>query len=326
MRKHVEFYFYNTKERYELKFAIYSVTYAGTWYNDVALSVEELISRAAECGYDGIEIDGKRPHGFALDWSSRRREEVRRLAEEKGIEIVGVAANNNFVSPIPERRESEMLAVSELIKLAHDLGAPIVRIFAAWQGMTIENGLGSYEIARADRYQYPAVRLNQWAWCKDCISEVAKVAEQYNVTLSLQNHKPLIRNYRDMLDMVHEVSLEHVKCSLDAPLLDCQEDAYVAKAVNETGNLEVISHFGGEFEKNSRGEVSQKDLGADGGLFNYPSFVRALDEIGYDGYLSYELCHPFLPDGHKPGNLSQVHQQVEYALAYMKRITGERRR
>lgn len=300
-----------------MKLAIYSVTYAGIWYRGRALSVEELINKVAELGYEGVEIDGKRPHGLPIDYSKEKREWIRKLAEEKGIEIIGVAANNNFVSPVSDRRESEIVMVGELIKLAHDLGAKILRIFAAWRGVTIRNGLGTYDIARDDRYQYPSTRLERWNWCKECIKDIAKIAEDYNITLALQNHKPLIRNYKDMLDMVQEINSDYVKCCLDAPLLNSQEDSYVTEAVRKVGGLQVLSHFGGEFDRQSNGKVTLRDLRPDYDAVNYPAFIKALKEIGYKGYLSYELCHSFIPQNHEWGTLEQANEQVKLAQEYM---------
>src|ERR1700704_6370284 len=46
-----------------MKIGLYSITYLGIWYHGPALTIEELIERARTFGYDGIEIDGKRPHG-----------------------------------------------------------------------------------------------------------------------------------------------------------------------------------------------------------------------------------------------------------------------
>ena len=305
-----------------MKLAIYSVTYAGLWYNGPALTVEEIIDRAARFGYEGIEIDGKRPHGFPLDWDRTKRQKIRAYAEQRGVEIVGVAANNDFTSPIPEHRESQMIMVAELIKLASDLGAKIVRIFTDWPGVTMVDGQAAYDIARSERYRLPSTYLQRWNWCRDCIREVAKVAEQYGITLALQNHKPLIQNYKDMLDMVEEVGSENVKCSLDAPLLENQDDSYVVTAVKETGNLQVLSHFGGEFVQTDKGEVEQK-ITPRLKWINYRAFVRALADIGYDGFLSYELCHPFLPKGHELGKLEQVDEQVMLAQEYMRKLLKE---
>jgi hypothetical protein len=54
-----------------MKIGLYSITYLGIWYRGPALSIEELIERAKRFGYDGIEIDGKRPHGNPLDLRTR---------------------------------------------------------------------------------------------------------------------------------------------------------------------------------------------------------------------------------------------------------------
>ena len=50
------------------------------------------------------------------------------------------------------------------------------------------------------------------------------------------------------------------------------------------GRLQVLSHFGGEYERGADGRVK-------GEVF-YTPFVQAMREIGYQGYVGYELCHP----------------------------------
>src|SRR5204862_4807640 len=92
-----------------MKIGLYSITYLGLWYRGPALSVEEVIERAKRFGYDGVEIDGKRPHGNPLDLPRRRCLELRDRAHDAGIEIYAVAANNDFSSPIPEHRESHLV-------------------------------------------------------------------------------------------------------------------------------------------------------------------------------------------------------------------------
>jgi sugar phosphate isomerase/epimerase len=131
-----------------MKVGLYSISYAGLWYKGRGLTVEEFIDRAVRFGYDGIEIDGKRPHGFPLDWSSERRKEIRKLAESKGLEIIGVASNNNFTSPIMEQRENELLMLAEQIRLCHDLGGKVVRVFLAWPGISKIDGQGNYDVPR----------------------------------------------------------------------------------------------------------------------------------------------------------------------------------
>src|SRR5204862_8318503 len=102
------------------------------------LTIEELLDRASAYGYDGVEIDGKRPHGNPLDLPHTRCLELRRKAEDVGVPIYAVAANNDFSSPIPEHRESQVLYVRAVPRMTADLGVQTLRVFAAWPGVTME--------------------------------------------------------------------------------------------------------------------------------------------------------------------------------------------
>src|SRR5512133_2348800 len=86
----------------EIRIGLYSITYGGVWYRGDALTVEQVIGRAKKFGYQGVEIDGKRPHGNPLDMPKSRCQQIRKLAAGEGLDIYAVAANNDFSSPIPE--------------------------------------------------------------------------------------------------------------------------------------------------------------------------------------------------------------------------------
>src|ERR1044071_9413043 len=114
--------------------SLYSVTYIGLWYRGDALSMEQVLDRARSFGYGGVEIEAKRPHGCPLDWPRQRCEEFRNRARDAGIAITGLAAMNDFSSPIAEYREAQLANVRELIRMAAGLGTAIVRVFLAWPG------------------------------------------------------------------------------------------------------------------------------------------------------------------------------------------------
>jgi len=307
-----------------MKLAIYTITYAGLWYKGAPLSLEEIINRAVEYGFDGIEIDGKRPHGFPLDLDGEYRKKIRKMAETKGLEICAVAGNNNFVSPFQEQRENELLMLSEQLKLARDLGAPFVRIFLAWRGVTIIDGIANYQVPKKydiDHISPDASNVQRWKWAKEALVEGIKIAEKYGVTMVLQNHAPLITNYKDMLNTVKEIGSEYLKCCLDCPLLISQDDDYVRQAVLDVGELQAYTHYSGEFEK-TNGKIKPIPIkGFDGfGMANYPPFVKALKEIGYNGYLSYEFCHSPLDENREVAGIERVHEQVVYAKEYMNNL------
>ena len=88
-----------------------------------ALSFDELANCAKEFGYNGVELDNKRPMGNPMDLDQRRRGEMKNSLAKYRLEIPCVAANNDFSSPIPEHRECQLLMVRETARLAKDMGA-----------------------------------------------------------------------------------------------------------------------------------------------------------------------------------------------------------
>ena len=70
------------------------------WYNGPALSIPAIIERAKKFGYDGVEIDAKRPQAFPLDVSQKDREQIRRKLAETGLQLAAVSSYNNFIEPL----------------------------------------------------------------------------------------------------------------------------------------------------------------------------------------------------------------------------------
>lgn len=305
-----------------MKISLYSISYLGIWYAGPALDFETFVKRAKDYGYDGVELDGKRPHGNPMDLSPRQREKMRSLLEREGVEIPCVAANNDFSSPIPEHRECQLLMVRELAHLAADLGAKVVRLFAAWPGVVMREGRATYDLVCSNFYtfegQYPfCTRLERWNFVKDCLKEAAAFGEEFGVVMALQNHAPLIRHWKDCYDLVREVNSPWLKICLDLPLLTSFDRDFVRQAVLTVGNLQVYSHFGGEFFRDEQGRVQQKPLEFGKPLPDYAYFIELMREIGYDGYFSYELCHPVLSDAHEPLGLAYVDEQARLAREFM---------
>ncbi len=298
-----------------MKVALYTVTYSGIFYDGDPLSLEEIFPRVADMGFDGVEIGAKRPVASPMDMDGPRRAAIRALGPRYGLEIGCVASYSNFASPVMEQREAELLMLREIIRLAHDLEAPVVRIFAGWRGMTLRNGRGTYDMVRS--YRWPDVTwLEQWQWARACIEESCRWAEQYGVTLALQNHDPVVNNHQQTLEMIHEVNSPWLKACIDAPLLTQQDDAFVRQAILDTGNLQVWSHFGG-FTETADGKISE-ETGDGTKIVNYPAFFRALRDIGYKGYIAYEGCGPALVN-HNLLGIEEADRRARAALAYMRK-------
>jgi sugar phosphate isomerase/epimerase len=307
-----------------MKVGLYSITFLGLWYRGEALTLPEVIKTAKDFGYDGIEIDGKRPHGNPLDWSAKRCHQLRAQAEEAGIEILGVAANNDFSNPVPEVREAQICFVRDLIRMTADLGAPTLRVFLAWWGVTRHPRLGNYDIVKR---LWPVVHETFapeeiWGWCREALIECARYAADAGVTLALQNHRPVIQDHHDVLRMIREVDSPFLKACLDAPLMPDRSPAAIQEAAREVGPLQVLSHVGGEFERRKDGSIRGFDVfdGVMRGDTNqyYREFVRAMRAIGYQGYLSYELCHPLPVVDGQTVDIGYAHENVQLAAEFIR--------
>jgi hypothetical protein len=86
---------------------------------------------------------------------------------------------------------------------------------------------------------------------------------------------------------------------LDAPILEDKSAENINEAAKTVGSMQVLTHFGGEYGRDSNGNIidimpnsnlTEKEKTVNSSL--YPNFVKAMKEIGYSGYFSYELCHP----------------------------------
>ena len=310
-----------------MKIGLASVTYLGIWYDGVALPLRDVLATARRLGYDGVEINGKRPHGFPLDLDRAARDEIRAAAAAESMDIPALSANNDFTSPIPEQLEAQVLLAVEQVRLASDLGAPIVRMFLAWPGVALRgDGVAQYDAAHHgwEESRRVTTRQEMWERARRALREVARHAEAAGVTLALQNHAPLVRHHRDVLDMVAEVASPSLRVCLDAPLLLDHSDAAVRGAVRDVGALQAHSHVLGEFERDADGGIVQRpiEIGLAAPLINYPAFVDELARIGYDGWLCYEFCHPAIDAGHVFRGRDFVDDQVELAGHYFRELVA----
>jgi len=308
-----------------MKVGLYSITYLGLWYAGRALTIDEVIQRAREYGYDGVEIDGKRPHGNPVDLPRGRCEELRQKARDAGIEIYAVAANNDFSSPIPEHRESQLLYLRDLIRMTADLGARVLRVFAAWPGVTVTQDGGTYALARRLwRDAHRSVAADQaWAWCCESLREAACWAGDAGVALALQNHPPVTNNPADMLRMIDEVGSPHVKACLDAPLAARQGVTSMQQAARDVGARQVLSHFGGEYDRAADGSIRGLVRNPDETLTPenyYLDFAIGMQQIGYEGYIGYELCHPLPKIDDRTAGLEFADENARLAAEYMRGI------
>jgi sugar phosphate isomerase/epimerase len=309
-----------------MKISLHSVSYSGFFYVGRPLSIEEVIARVAEYGYDGVELMAKRPHASPIDLSQADRRRIAEVASSYGIEIPALASYTDFSGPDEFRRELNILYAKEVIELASDLGVKVVRVFAA----------GMRDVDPSIPY------WRQWELCREGLREASRFAEEHGINLALQNHPPIIESYEDVLSMLEEVGSSYLKVCVDPELLvwtgdldpysddiegklgeiyrrvrDVLIHIHIGDSIKRSGKFMWIEGGGGSMIRARR--LERVPLGT--GFFGMIAkpFIKALRDIGYDRYISYEICSPRYVK-HKLVSFEDVDREVKDGIKYIRGI------
>jgi hypothetical protein len=117
-----------------------------------------------------------------------------------------------------------------------------------------------------------------------------------------------------------------VKACLDAPLAARQGITSMIETARAVRGLQVLSHFGGEYERRPDGSVLGHVRHPDESLTPenyYAEFAQGMRDIGYEGYTGYELCHPLPVIDERPADLAFADLNAQLAAEYMRAIESE---
>ncbi len=290
-----------------MKTALHSVSYAGLW-GQARLTLSEFLRKARTLGYGGVMLMAKRPHLSVLDHGPEECASLRRLLSDLGLEVVCLAGYNDFAlgaeRPDIPTREMQVLYVRELARLAHELGCSLVRIFTA------------YDDPRTPPDQ-------QWNNCVTLLRECARQAARFAVTIGVQNHHDTAVHHDSLLDLLEEVAEPNCKAMFDAwaPALQGVDLAAavrkMAPYIVHTTVADYVRRPRFRYEpalvNYTRETDSIRAVPMGEGFIDHRGFFAALQKIGYQGYVAYEMCS-YLRGGGSEANLDRCARQF---LQYM---------
>ncbi len=315
-----------------MKLCLDSVCHTGYFVQGEPGTLESVIEKAAAWGYDAVDVFPHRPMAFPMDVSEDRRKRLVELAQSKDIEFAAIEACTNFMMSdhiLTNFQDKELLFVRECCKLAQDLGAPIVRILAGFVGYFFHEhwSLGYSNTAMHGRNIDVSTEedfLRQWEFVRAGIKEACKIGQDFGVQIALQNHPPITNNTQDTLDMVEEVDEPNLGIGLDLPLFHDQSDAFVRETVLKVGTKMIHTHALGFIFNTSLAGVHGFDEVVPGeGRENWPAFLQACKEIGFDGCLAYEQCSPIHLKGHKRATMEEIDRRCRQTTNYLKPLLLE---
>ena len=264
-----------------MRFAICNETYQH-W------PFEKAFSFSRDLGYTGIEIAPFTMAMSVYDISPQRREEVRRQAEDAGLEVVGLhwllakTTGYYLTSPDDTVRMATSDYLRELARLCRDLGGRVMVLGSPLQrnllpGISHERGM---ELAA------------------DCIRRALPALEECNVTLAVEPLGPAEGNFLNTAELGVQlcelVGSPHCRLHLDVKAMST-ESKPIPQIIKECAPL--VEHFHAN-DPNRRGPGM--------GDVDFHPIFQALAEIDYRGWVSVEVFD------YEPGPERLAKESIEY--------------
>jgi sugar phosphate isomerase/epimerase len=287
---------------------LHSVSYAGLW-GQATLPLEAFVDRAADLGYDGVLLMAKRPHLSVLDYDTEACTRLRKKIESRGLRHVGIAGYTNFTADLEHaevpHREIQIQHVTELARMARDVGAKLVRIYTG--------------------YDHPGASYTaQWNMVVASLRECARRIAPWGVTIGIQNHHDIAAGYELQWDLIREVGEPNCLAMFDAWsvfLHGADLAAAARKMAPVTAHTTIADYQLRPRYQYDPGMVNYtkatplvQAVAMGEGAIDYRAFLGGLYQGGFRGTVAYEMCSPLI-DG---GSMETLDDYGRRFLGYMK--------
>jgi sugar phosphate isomerase/epimerase len=256
-----------TAKRQRIKLGVSSRLFQG-W------SIEETLSYAAEVGYDGVEIVPQTLGTPIAELSAADRARLRRKALDVGIEVLGLHSllvwpEGLYINhPEAEVRRRTQRYLVACIDFCADLG-----------GKTLVHGSGS------QRTVQPGWDAKQaWEDALETFTICARAAEARNLVYCLEPLRRAETNFINTVaegaEMVRAVANAHFKMVADCRHILYSEPKPLPDVIGDMHRWGYLAHV-------HVNDITGKGPGF--GDVELTPTLRALCELGYEGYASVEV-------------------------------------
>ena len=139
-------------------------------------SIETIIAKASEYGYDGIEWRGGAQGHVQPTMPSAQKAVLQKMLMDTGLIAIAVTAYTTFLSPLAEERQSNIDELQRYVDLAAELDAPYVRTFLGELPEGIQLDFSIYEKI------------------SDCLNIAADYASSVGVKIAVEPHDDFVRS------------------------------------------------------------------------------------------------------------------------------------
>lgn len=178
--------------------------------HDALRDLEGCFERAADAGFDGVEILHRQMVREDNDYLQR----LKRRAFSLGLDLIGFSTHQGFLSPNREVRQKNVEHTVRCIELAYALGIPTMRVNTGTWG-TSKN----FDELMKNRGIEPVLAGHTedegFSWVIDGLTQCLRAAERCGVVLGLENHWGLGRTAAGVMRVVDAIRSPWLMTTLD---------------------------------------------------------------------------------------------------------------
>jgi sugar phosphate isomerase/epimerase len=90
--------------------------------------LDTIFKKLEALGYEGVELRTTHAHKVEVNLTKAQREEIRRRFEDSVVQIAGLGSTFEYQAADPAVVRSNIEGTKEYVRLAHDIGAPGVKV------------------------------------------------------------------------------------------------------------------------------------------------------------------------------------------------------
>jgi sugar phosphate isomerase/epimerase len=259
-------------------------------YRATTPTIIGIIPKLAELGFDGMELEAGDRRLPA--WNIDKAKKIKEACDSHGLTITNLAPQTDFVNPdtFGFQMEKEFLNIRELCKLANAIEVPLIRV------QIISHAMGGFGPMPEIVGRTPLSLSRQFDIGVANLKKAVKIAEEFGVTLGLDNH--FFLTVMDHLRIAKAINSPRLGVFLDVinAIINGEDAIATARAC---GKWLVHSHLKDMYKWagsatgriGPTGQFYVRPPIGEGNVIDWEEYLKTLKSIGYKGYLSIEAAH-----------------------------------
>lgn len=245
-------------------------TYSYWHFTPEKYPIESVIERAAEIGFDGVEILHRQMKNETQAYVNGLKTEAFR----HGLSFPMLSIHQDFVDPDPAARQRAIDHTTHCIELASRLGISCIRLNSGRWGT-----ISSFDELMKVKGEEPPLpgHTNDEAfrWCIESINDCLPTAEKYGIILALENHWGLTTDPDNLLRIYKAVDSPWLRINMDTGNYAGDPYEGIEKLAPHAAIVQAKTYYGG-------GKWYTLDL-------DYDRIASILRKANFQGWVSLEM-------------------------------------